>query len=494
MPRLFAVVALALLCGCARSARSPATVPAAPDRAARVAEGLLPIVHVEGAPLPRLRLGERMSHYRVPGVSVAVADGGAITWARGFGVARAGTTRAVTPATLFQAGSVSKPVTATATLRLVDQGKLALDEDVNTYLRSWKVPDNDFTATEKVTLRRILSHSAGTTVHGFPGYPAGAPLPTVPQILDGAPPANTEPVRVDFVPGSGSRYSGGGVTIEQLVLTDVTGRSFPDLTTELVLRPLRMNDSTFEEPLPEARAAFAASAHDGKGEMVPGGSHVYPEMAAAGLWTTPSDLLRWAIAIAAARAGQPGAILSRATATAMLTVQKKPFGLGPQLWGEGVAFNFGHDGVDEGFITALVYFPATGKGAAVMTNGARGGSLGLEILEAIAADYGWPGFTPRTLAAVKVNEAMLEALVGTYEGPFEGSVLTVTVRREGARLVLSVPSFAVETEMVYTQPDTITALDTGEEIHIVAPCSGCRASALRNGDLEVTRKEARPLH
>lgn len=197
--------------------------------------------------------------------------------------------------TLFQAGSISKPVAALAALRLVEQGKLSLDEDVNAKLVSWKVPGNEFTKEQKVTLRRLLTHSAGLTVHGFPGYAAGAQVPTLVQVLNGEKPANTPAIRVDTVPGRLWRYSGGGYTIMQQLLIDVTQKSFPELMRQLVLEPAGMKHSTYEQPLPPARAGEAATAHDANGQPVKGQFHTYPEMAAAGLWTTPTDLALLAI-------------------------------------------------------------------------------------------------------------------------------------------------------------------------------------------------------
>ena len=257
---LVVALLIAPLAACAHA--TPAVVDSTAARVARVTSSIATsAVVVEGRPTEVATLAERMGHYHVPGVSVAVVDGGRIAWARGFGVKQAGTRDSVTATTLFQAASISKPVAATATMRLVQQGKLDLDADVDRYLVSWKLPESRFTASEKVTLRRIVSHSAGLTVHGFPGYAAGAPVPSVVQVLAGTKPvANTPPVVVDTFPGAIGRYSGGGVTIEQLVLTDVTGRPFPELMRDLVLRPAGMTHSTYEQPLPESRGGRAGPA------------------------------------------------------------------------------------------------------------------------------------------------------------------------------------------------------------------------------------------
>jgi CubicO group peptidase (beta-lactamase class C family) len=255
-----------------------------------IENGLLPAVTIKGQATPAMTIRERMKHYNVPGVSVAFFDHGQILWTRTYGFADVANQKPVTTATLFQAASISKPVSALAALRLVQDGKLTLDENVNGKLRSWKVPENEFTKEQKVTLRRILSHSAGLTVHGFPGYAAGEPLPTIVQVLNGEKPANTPPVRVDTVPGTLWRYSGGGYVIMQPLLTDVTGESFPQLLRDLVLQPAGTTHSTFDQPLPKNVSSLAATPYRGDGKPVKGGWHTYPEIAAAGLWTTPSDL------------------------------------------------------------------------------------------------------------------------------------------------------------------------------------------------------------
>jgi CubicO group peptidase (beta-lactamase class C family) len=436
-------------------------------RIARVLSGLRPRVAVKGAPPVRWTLAAEMAAHHVPGVSIAVVDGGRIVWARGFGVKEAGTADSVTAETLFQAASISKPVAATGMLRLVEQGKLSLDENVNRYLTSWKVPDNSFTGDEKVTLRRIVSHKAGLTVHGFPGYVMGDPVPTTAQVLDGAAPANTAPVRVETVPGSVVNYSGGGVTIEQLVIQDVTGKPFPAFMREMVLDPAGMTRSTYEEPLPEVRRREAASAHDQQGLVLKGKWHVYPEMAAAGLWTTPTDLAKWTLAIAAARAGRTGTVLSQATATEMLTAQKSPFGLGPQLGGTGRGFHFGHGGSNAGFRCEVIFFPETGQGAAVMTNADDGSPVNDELLMAVAAEYGWPDYGPTERATVALEVPALDGLAGDYEIPNPNSaareMIRVLVRREARRLFVEVPLHLARLEIFPASADSFFTL-SGENV------------------------------
>src|SRR5437868_3860885 len=297
-------------------------------RIARIENGLLPAVVIKGQPAPTMTVADRMKHYHVPGVSVAFFEQGQIAWTRTYGFADVAAKAPVTPETLFQAASISKPVSALAMLRLVQEGKLNLDEDVNAKLRAWKVPENEFTKEQKVTLRRIVSHSAGLTVHGFPGYASDAAVPTTIQILNGEKPANTDPIRVDSVPGTIWRYSGGGFVIMQLLLTEITGKTFPQLMRDLVLQPAGMTHSTYEQPLPRNLASSGATAYRNSDEPVTGGAHTYPEMAPAGLWTTPSDLAHAAIEVQNEYAGKSTKILLQGLMRQMLTRQKDDWGLG----------------------------------------------------------------------------------------------------------------------------------------------------------------------
>src|SRR5256885_8622 len=240
--------------------------------------------------LPALAFGvamellDRMRSYHVPGVSIAVIDNDRVVFAKGYGVAAFGGSKAVDTTTLFLAGSISKPVFASGFLRLAEDRKISLDADINSLLKSWHLPESKFTEREKVTPRRLLTHSAGLTVWGFPGYALDSVVPSVPQLLDGTPPANTAAVRNDTFPGARWLYSGGGITILQLATTDITGEDFPTLMRRLVLQPAGMMRSTYENPLPMSRRGGAASRREQIDTPVPGGFHVYPEMAAAGLW------------------------------------------------------------------------------------------------------------------------------------------------------------------------------------------------------------------
>ena len=480
---LSAIIALGILAGCSARSETPRTDSAAArsatsndtTRITRVLGGLRPPVEIQGKPAQRWTLADRMKEHKVPGVSIAVIEGGRIAWARGFGVKEAGTSDSVTPATLFQAASISKPVAATAMLRLVERGTLNLDTNVNKYLKSWKVPDNKFTTTEKVTLRRIVSHTAGLTVHGFPGYATTDPIPTVVQVLDGVKPANTDPVRVDTTPGAIERYSGGGTTIMQQLLVDVTGKPFPALMQELVLGPVGMTSSTYEQPIPAARAPEAAHAHTQDGKPIPGGWHVYPEMAPAGLWTTPTDLLKWAMAITDARAGRSTSLLSQGMTQQMLTAQKNEIGLGPFVGGTGRNFHFGHGGANEGFHSQLVMYPELGVGAAVMTNGDGGPPLIEEVLRAIAAEYGWPDYAAEKVTAVTLDAKAIAGLVGTYLLKV-GPGLQARVEQDSGRLMLRAQQIP-DQELIPKSDTSFVMASLGWQVSFTRDASG-RATAI----------------
>jgi CubicO group peptidase (beta-lactamase class C family) len=360
-----------------------------------------------------------MARRQISGVSLAIIQGGRIVFAKGYGVVDDSSRAPVTTATLFQAGSISKPVSALGALHLVEAGRLSLDGNVNDKLTSWKAPENAFTKTEKVTLRRILSHNAGLTVHGFPGYDVAEPKPTLVQVLDGAPPANTPAIRVDTTPGAIWSYSGGGFTVMQQMVVDVTGKTFPQFMQQTVLGPIGMTSSSFDQPLPPARMTLTASGYYADRKPVRGRWHVYPEMAAAGLWTTPTDLARFAIEVQETLAGRGHGVISPAMARQFITVQKAPSGLGIFVQDSGGNIGFSHGGRDEGFDAVLVAFATTGQGAAIMMDANDNSPFFDRVLHYIGRMYGWPTKAPASPPAAShaapVDSSKLAACGGWYE-------------------------------------------------------------------------------
>ena len=334
------------------------------ERISRIENGLqsnLQIQYGDSVSIQYYNIEERMKELGIPGVSIAVMNNGVIEWAKGYGMADSLENRKVTTETLFQAGSISKPVAATRTLQLAEQGLIDLDLNVNTYLSSWKLPDNKFTEKEKVTTRRILNHSAGLTTWGFPGYAKGNTIPSIPEILDGK--GNTGSVRVYKEPGGDWQYSGGGYTIMQLMITDIEQKQFSEIMQEHVLNPFGMTSSTYVNPLPKKYHDLAATGYYNDGTAVKGKWHTYPEMAAAGLWTTPSQLVLWTKEIQQILQTQKDGLLKVETVNEMLIPEHgEDQGLGPYV----LKHTFGHGGADEGFRADLMAWKKAPISVAIM--------------------------------------------------------------------------------------------------------------------------------
>ncbi len=341
--------------------------------------------------LSGLSLAQVMDKLDLPGASVAVIKDFHIHWAKGYGTADVIRGDAVDPDTLFQAASISKPVAAMAVLKAVQDGRFGLDDDINTIVKSWKLPTGDFTRERPVTPRTLLSHTSGLDDgFGFPGYPPSAPLPTLVQILDGQSPSNVGPVRLARPPMTAMKYSGGGATLMQLAMIDAISRPFPDIMQSFVLGPIGMTRSAYEQPLSAAHDRHAARAHDREGQARDVKWHVYPELEAAGLWTTPSDLAKFAIEVQLSLQGRSTRVLSRAMMQEMVTpVGVGDFGVGFVVSKRGEGWYFGHSGGNWGFACDLLAHRLMGYGVAVMTNGDGGGRVIAEIESRVASAYHW---------------------------------------------------------------------------------------------------------
>jgi CubicO group peptidase (beta-lactamase class C family) len=336
----------------------------------------------------RVSPDEALKLLNIPSASIALIDEGRIAFARAYG-------KDATPETLYQAASLSKFVAAIGAMRLVQDGTLALDQDVNDKLTAWKVPSNSFDATHKVTLRGLLSMTGGIGVPGFLGYEAGVPIPTLTQILDGTSPANSPQVTVIAVPGSGYRYSGGGYEIAEALMQDSTGKPFPQLMQDLVLGPMRMTDSSFDQPPSAAFAGRAVSGHFSDGRELPRRWHVFPEHAAAGLWSTPTDLAKLLVQLADVWQGLSSIFLRRQTLEEMLTPQNGgPYGLGAAIAGDGASLVLMKRGQNIGYQGYLILYPASGQGMVVMTNSDNGSKLAKALIKRAAAAYDWPELPP----------------------------------------------------------------------------------------------------
>jgi CubicO group peptidase (beta-lactamase class C family) len=354
-----------------------------------------------------------MKHYNVPGVSIAVVENGKIKWAKGYGIANTETGTKVDSETLFQAGSISKPVAALSVLKLLEDGSVTLDEDVNSYLKNWQIPANEFTQDQKVTLERLLTHTAGMTVHGFPGYTQKDSFPEITDVLNGN--GNTPKIVVDTQPGTLWRYSGGGYTVMEKVVEDVSGLPLEDFMEQKILSPIGMNNSTYEQPISEKYQKNISAAYYRDGSLIEGLWHNYPEQAAAGLWTTPSDLALYCIEIQEILKGKTDGILSKETVEKMLTKHKNDWGLGPALNNEKDSLVFGHGGKNAGFTNNFSAYAHLGHAVIVMTNADNGGQLAREIELGIYDYYNWPIRKPDMIDVIEIPEEKLKKFTGKYE-------------------------------------------------------------------------------
>ncbi len=383
------------------------------NRMTEVESRLTAPVTIVGAEQVFHSLTEQMEFYGVPGVSIAVINDGKIEWAKGYGVRDAGTGLLVDKKTLFQAASLSKSVSAMGVLHWVHEGALDLDADINDFLVSWKLPENEFTQTHPVTLRHLLSHTAGLSGQLMGAYSREERIPTFVQMLEGNPPGKTEPVRVETVPHTEFRYAGAGYLIAAQAMIDVFERQFTDLMDEAVLNPLGMVRSGYFQPLEYGSVENIAASHDGMGSVLEGYWPTMANLAGGGLWTTPTELCLVAIEVQRALRSE-SSVISPELAEEMLTVQLGSYGLGFFVQGEDDDLAFSHGGDNRGYHNYLFAYARRGQGVAVMTNGERGSYLYPEILRSVGIVYDWPELKPSVIHAIALPAETANRYVGRY--------------------------------------------------------------------------------
>lgn len=461
-------------------------------RKERFENSLAPSIYEADAPQVRWNIHERMAHYKIPGVSIAVFENGKIMWAAGYGVKSFDSREAVDIETLFQAASISKHVTAIAGLALVDRGDITLDEPVNLRLGSWKIPENEFTNRHPIALRDLLSHTAGLNVSGFPGYPYDQKLPSVTQVLDGIPPANTPAVRVVSEPGVSFSYSGGGTTVAQVLIEDVTGVSFAEALDELVLRPAGMIHSGFWQPLPEDLLPMAAKGHAAPtSSTVTNGSYLYPELGAAGMWSTASDLARLSIALTASDEKSSDRLLTQGSFREIVNGQlggKAALGV-TVLSPEEDTIMYGHTGGNHGFKSLLLARADGSGGIAILTNADSGFSLISELTAAYSSVYGVSYGAPRTQETIPLDDNTIDTVSGVYRAELDivGELL-IKIEHVDDGLMISAPPFQAPTKIMQIDKDEFVLSD-GHSLSIKRDASGAIVlieSTIANGITAVT--------
>jgi CubicO group peptidase (beta-lactamase class C family) len=427
----------------------------------KVESGLIPPVRFEGE--SSWDIVSRMKFYDVPGVSIAVIKNSKVIWSKTYGYADLESKTAVSANTLFQVASMSKPVSAYAALKEVELGRLDPEMDVNTYLISWKVPDNEWTKTKKVTLKNMLSHTAGFTVSGFPGYTIKDPIPTAVQVLNCEKPSNTPMVFVDKIPGASFRYSGGGYTVMQQMLVDIEAKDFTTIMREKVLLPLQMNNSTFEQPLPPSAAQFAATAYSADGKRVEGRYHIYPEQAAAGLWSTAEDYAKFVIDIQNTLSGKSNVIISKKTAEQFTSPFIQSFiGLGIFLENYDGEMYVSHDGWNEGFSSSFIGSKTSGDGVVVLTNTNKPLFIN-ELVRSVALTYSWPNYMAPAHKILPLTQQDLNSYLGRYKYDQYGFI---KVYKENGKL-MAVQNLNDPTELIKVGENTFAMRDWNFKVSFV---------------------------
>jgi CubicO group peptidase (beta-lactamase class C family) len=379
-------------------------------------------------------LKERMAFYNIQGISIAVINDFKIEWAKGYGWADTLEHRPVTTQTLFQAASISKSLNGLGVLKLVQEKKLDLNTDINEYLKSWKFPYDPLSNNKIITIANLLSHTAGLTVHGFPGYTINNSLPSIIDILDGKKPSNTEAIRSQFEPGLKFQYSGGGTLISQLIIMDISKQPYDEYMFQEVLKPLEMTSSFFTQPPRDEKKQLLSTAYHANGDKVIGKYHIYPEQAAAGLWTNPIDLCKYIIETQLSYQNESNKVLT----CEMTKLRLTPYidgssALGVFIGKKGSEKYFHHSGGNEGF--SCIYYGTfdDGKGFVIMTNSDNRAILE-EIANSIFSVYHWKDFySPAIKKVIELPDSVLSSYIGKYMLDKE----PVIVSKESGKLFLT---------------------------------------------------------
>ena len=427
-----------------------------------IEKNLLKSMVVKGEPITSASIQQRMQDFSVPGVSIAVIQDGKIVWAKGYGLANADSQRQVDTETLFQAGSISKPIAALSALKLVEEGKLTLDSDVNEHLKQWQLTGPELSTDTHVSLRQLLTHTAGLNVHGFPGYDTGSELPTTTGVLKGE--GNTDAVIVKQVPGTNWQYSGGGYTVMQLIVEQLTGQSFAQYTDAQIMRPMGMTLSTYQHDLSESLKLQASAAFNQEGDMYDVIYNDYPEKAAAGLWTTPTDIAKYALHMQAIMQGKKDGVLQKAIVEQMFTAHENNWGLGPEMFEFNGKQVFGHGGKNLGFTNNFRAAVNQGGGVIVMANGDNANKLNREIMITLSEHYKLGVAEQRVIEAIALSDEDLKNVQGNYkmltEIGFDGDFIA-NLSVSNGNLFVTLPGDDNPARLVPTAKSRFTSLESG---------------------------------
>ena len=388
-----------------------------------VEQGLRQPVVFENETVSTFSVLDRLSFYKVPGLSFALINKGKVAWSNGYGNLSSSSDKPVTRNTVFQAASIAKPVTAFAVMRMQDTGKIDISKPINAYLKSYQLAGAQPGAEKLISFENLLNHSSGLSAGGYMGYVQGDAIPTDVQTLLGQEPANTKAVAVELAAGKQVMYSGAGYTVAEVALQDEFGKPFEQLMASWVLQPLNMQHSSFDMAYPQQADVEIALGHDSAGVVIEGGWRVHPEQAAAGLWSTAADMANLAVELTKGYHGKSEVISERSARQMLAPVKPEEdlsgyFGGQPAMSfvtdGKGERFLFKHNGGNMGYRSFMLMYPETGNGAVFLTNSDAGFSVGFDLIRAASAVYNWPDYKAKTYKRRQVDMAKQRLLLGDY--------------------------------------------------------------------------------
>ncbi len=411
----------------------------------------------------KYNIKDRMKFYKVPSVSIAVINNGKIEWAKSYGYADIQQKRVADVNTIYQAASISKSLNAMCVMKLYEQGKLSLNKNIRSYLKTWTFPDNEYSRGKLITIANLLGHTAGLGTEGFSGYSKNDTIPTLNAILAGKRPANNDAVKPILPPNTQAHYSGGGITPVRKILEDNINPDYAGLLQQTILQPLQMTHSSYSQTLNVTYENFAAAYDDSEKEVV-GNFNIYPELAPDGLWSTSTDIAKLIISVQQSLQDKPG-ILKKATAEKMLTpvLNSTNMALGFFILQFGGEKYFAHTGHNLGYRGIYLGGMTNGKGVVILTNSENGEPLYNEILTSVAITYGWKGlYNPTMKTLVKVPDTLLDK----YTGVYYGDTTTSTIKIEKINGHLQLEGENGKDVMYPTSNDTFFLLSAPTTIYV----------------------------
>ena len=393
---------------------------------------LLPSVVFEGETLPQT-IDARLAAHKIPGFSIAVIRKGELVWTQAWGNQSSNGGKLACD-TLFQAGSLAKPVTVFAAFRMQQKNLINFDTNIEQYLSRYHLPSGAQTESNPVTFRNIFTHRSGIIAGGYEGYPNGSAIPTDVQTLSGLPPSNAPKLEILAPPNTQLRYSGAGYTVAEIALQDRFEKDFDPLMQEWLLKPFGMKQASFAQPIPPKFFPQIARGHDSQGKMIPGGWHNHPEQAAAGLWATPSDMATFLIELHRAYTHK-SKLISKASMKEFLADTQDGHSYGFRRLGEESAIFFTHNGGTRGYRAGMTINLESGDGLVYMSNSDAGANLGLEFLAAIARTEQWSIFRETTVKRRLISPDELVKFAGQYEFKEQGWKIQVLFENNGLTIL-----------------------------------------------------------